>query len=135
MPGKNRVKTPEHSDNESVDTEKATSETVTENNTRKHLFKRSISLRRSLLRRSQKKKQRSLELSSEGSVVVPTDGRLLLPQPEDIISQSRPKIVESALWTSGADSGIEDNTTDAEMSSNNVSMQLAFSGVSHRYNP
>ena len=97
------------------DTEKKHSDSETSNTTdsneissdrRKHLFRRSISLRRSLFRNSQKKK-RSLELSSAGRVVVPPG---VNPYPG------------SSTCGASSDSGIED--TDSETSSKHVSPQI-----------
>ena len=129
LPAQNRVRKPENSDSESVTSvvsDSTTNERGSDKNKRKHLFRRSISLRRSLLRSSQKKKQRRLEITSTGSVVVPCEGQAVLAPSAGIIAQSRPVVAASALCTPAADSGIEDNTTDVEMSSTNVSIQCYF---------
>ena len=100
-----RDTTPEHSDSETQATQ-----TEASSDRRKHQFRRSISLRRSLFRRSQKKKQKSLELSSSGSVVAPSGA---LPFP---LERYRREGAEPC--PSQSDSGIE----DSDMSSKNVSI-------------
>lgn len=104
-----RDTTPEHSDSETQETQ-----TEASSDRRKHQFRRSISLRRSLFKRSQKKKQKSLELSSSGSVVAPS-GTLPLP-----LERYRSEGAESC--PSQSDSGIE----DSDMSSRNVSTMSTF---------
>ena len=114
--------TPEHSDSET----QCGTETEASSDRRKLQFRRSISLRRSLFRRSQKKKQKSLELSSSGSVIA-TSGTLPLP-----LERYRSESPESC--PSLSDSGIE----DSDMSSKNVSttqvfFSFAFIFSSNRY--